>query len=287
MADAQSLSFAFMRAHPSQAARVLEAVPEGDAAALFARAPVRLGVPVLAAMSPAAAARNLARLDDERAMELLGALGVQPAVAMLRYIAEPRRARLVSGLPTAAAFASRTLLGHAEDAVGAWTDPDVVALSAETSVGEALERVRSVQGYADEIFVIGPEQRFLGRAGLAELLRAAHDARLGALATRADLVLAVHTPLAAAAQHPGWSERSALPVVQPGTRLVGVLSRAALLRARARLGGGSAAAPAATLAGALARGYWEALAGLLAAAVTLLPAVRAVDGLHGGGDERS
>ena len=282
MADAQSLTFAFMRAHPSQAARVLESITAADAASLFERVPARLAASVLTAMLPTAAARSLAPLDDERAMELLGALGVQPAVALLRHVAEPRRTRLISGLPAAAAFASRALLGYDEGTVGAWTDPDVIALTAESRVRDALERVRGTQAFADTIFVVDGEQSLVGEVTPAELLRAAGDALLGAVATRPESVLAVHTPLASALLHPGWRECSALAVVHQGSRLVGVLTRSALASAHERAGSASSGDSVETLGGILARSYWEAFSGLLQAAITLLPAVTPVNPLPAG-----
>ena len=66
-----------------------------------------------------------------------------------------------------------------------------------------------------------------------------------------------------AAAHPGWEHGSALPVVEPGERLVGVLTRDALARALRRAARRRRAARDATLPVLLARGYWQALSGLL------------------------
>jgi len=282
MAEAHSLSFAFMRLRPAQAARVLEAMPAADAAALFARVPARLGTIVLSAMLPTAAARSIGQLDDERAMELIGALGVQPATALLRHVAEPRRGRLIAGLPTAIALASRAFLGYAEDSVGAWTDPDVIALPGASAVREALERVRSTRAYADEIFVVESDQRLAGQVRLADLLRAAENVPIGTLPMKDEALLAVHTPLAGAMSHPGWAEHGALPVVERGKRLIGVLTREALVGAATRIGGSPRPEDGGTVAGTLARGYWESLSGVVQAAVTLLPVIGPVNGRRGG-----
>jgi magnesium transporter len=280
--EAHSLSVAFMRLRPAQAARVLEAMPAADAAALFARVPARLGANVLAAMLPTAAARSIGQLDDERAMELIGGLGLQPAVALLRHVAEPRRARLIAGLPTATALASRALLGYAEDSVGAWTNPDVIALPGHTTVREALERVRGTRAYADDVFVAEADQRLAGRVALAELLRAAENAPLGTLAATEEALLAAHTPLAGAMAHPGWAVHGALPVVEQGRRLIGVLTREALTNASTRIGGLPSDEDGGTLTGMLARGYWEALSGILQAAAALMPRIGPVNRRSGG-----
>ena len=171
MADAERLTLAYLGAHPGDAARVLERMPAADCAGLLARVPARVAGPVVAAMLPTAAARNVAALEDGPAMALLATLGPHAAVTVLRHVAEPRRTRLIEGLPTATALASRLLLGYEEDAVGAWTDPDVVALLPDTRVDDALQRARNGgAARVERVYVIDREQRLLGSLALAALL---------------------------------------------------------------------------------------------------------------------
>jgi magnesium transporter len=272
----RTLSLAFMRGHPVQAAQVLEALPADDAAALFAHAPARLGAAVLAAMLPQRAARCVAALPDERALELLAPLGTQPTVALLRHLPEPRRKLLIAGLPTAAALASTLLLGYSEETLGAWVDPDVVALPAETRVGDALERLRQVPTGHALVLVVNGERRIGGLVPLASLLHAPGGATLATLMQRPAALLAAHAPLGGTPAHPGWEHSSVLPVVEPGDRLVGVLTRDALARALRRIAPPPAASDAA-LPVLFARSYWLALSGLVESALALLPRVPAVD----------
>ncbi len=269
-----ALSLAFMRAHPVQAARVLETLPVADATVLFQRTPARAGATVLAAMLPHRAALCLAALDDERTLELLSTMGTQPTVALLRHLAEPQRQRLIAGLPTAAALASSLLLGYAEHSLGAWADPDVVMLAATTRAAEALARVGAAPLAHPVLFVADHDRRLVGEVGLAQLMQAPAAATLATLMRPPAARLAAHAPLAGTVAHPGWERTSMLPVVEPGDRLVGVLTRDALSRALRR-----AARPDATTAGAarlpglLARGYWQALSGLIESALGGLPRV--------------
>lgn len=283
MADAETLSQAFMRAHPAEAARVLESLPNADAAALLARVPARLAAPVLAAMRPNAAARSLAGVDDDQALAMLADLGTQPVVAVLRHVPEQRRAALIAGLPAGAALASTLLLGYVEDAVGAWTDPDVLALPGATRAADALERLRRTEVAVPRVFVTAAGGRLEGWVPVADLLRAGPEATLGGLMRRPQSVISAQTPLAGALAHPGWEHTSVLPVVESGERLVGVLTRDALARALRRVGqpmrhaeGGGG------LGEMMARGYWDALSGTAEAVATLLPSVRPV---RGAGDE--
>jgi magnesium transporter len=273
--DPTPLSLAFMREHPAQAARVLDALPAADAAALFERMPARVGAAVLAAMLPHRAALCTVVLDDSRVQELLATLGTQPTVALLRQMPEVRRQQLVAGLPTATAMASTLLLGYAEDSLGAWADPDVVMLPAETRVAAALDRARGSALAHPGIFVADATRRLAGIVDLAALLAAPPAASLATLMRRPVAVLAAHGSLAGAPAHPGWAQASTLPVVEPGEKLVGVLTHDALVRALQRN-----APDAADNSGELAQwpqllalGYWQALAGLMDLGLRVLPGV--------------
>jgi magnesium transporter len=269
----QSLSLAFMRSHPAQAARVLEALPSVEAARLFERTPARLGAAVLAAMLPHNAARCIGELDDRRALELLSPMGTQPTVAVLRHLDEPRRRALVNGLPTAAALASTLLLGYAQDTLGAYADPDVVALPSDTRAGDALERLRASPSEHAAAFVVDGERRLLGLVTLAALLRAPSAATLATLLQRPPAVLTAHAPLAGTPAHPGWEQASMLPVVEPGQRLIGALTRDALSRALRRSAPVQIAQFEDSLPTLFARAYWQALSGLVETGLALLPKV--------------
>ncbi len=269
-----ALSLAFMRTHPAAAARVLEGLPAAAAGALFERVPARVCADVLGAMLPRQAAGCIAGLGDARILELLPPLGTQGTVALLRHFPEARRRTLIAGLPTGAALASALLLGYTEDTLGAWADPDVVTLPAETTAAAALERLRQVSSLHAQVFVVTAARQLGGVVAWHTLARAPAAATLGTLLQRPLAVLPAHSPLAGAVAHPGWELASALPVVEPGERLVGVMTRDALARAlresspSAPLGSTPTALPA-----QLAAGYWLALSGLVESALALLPRV--------------
>lgn len=271
MADVETLTLAYVASHPTDAARVLERRAPIEAAALFARLPARAAAPVLTAMLPTAAARVIAAIGDHVAMGLLTAAGAQAAVAVLRHLPEPRRSRLIAGLPTATAIAARLLLGYPEDTVGAWADPQVVALPPTLDAHEAFARVRAEgEGEAEGVYVVGEDQRLLGVVDLAALVRAPDWRSLDALMHPPAATLSAVMPLGAAAEHPAWAQASELPVVARGERLIGALRLSVLTQA---LGRGDARddGEALTIAGLAARGYWDAVSGLVRAFLALLP----------------
>jgi len=275
MASSEQLSYAFLEAHPADAARVLERLAAPEAAALLQSAPVRIAAPVLRHMLPLPGAHCLEHLNDEEAAALLRGTGPQAGVALLRYFATERRTRLLAQLPTALTLAYELLLGYSEESVGAWMDPRALALPADMTVGESLERVRR----ADETliadpFVIDRNQRLLGYVELADLLRAASSTSLGRLVRPCPHRLPVQTLLAGLPDHQGWHEASTLPVVERGDRLVGAMTHAALQRALSIEQSKPAANPTEDTFSGIGAAYWFGVSALIQALISLLPVQR-------------
>jgi len=284
MAETDRLTLAYIEAHPGDAARVLERLPTAQATAFFASLPARALAPAFGAMLPIAAGRVLADLANDQTVALLSALGTQPALSVLRHVPEERRTNLLADLPTVTAVASRLLLGYPDDSVGAWTDPEVVALPDSAAVEDALLRVRAMPGTrVEEIYTVGMGERLLGSVELATLLRAPAHAALETVARKPPAVLPAASPLAGAATHRGWQHAAGLPVVEANERLIGVLRRATLMRALARNRSPSAQAAELDALAVVANSYWQAIAGLVGAAVAALPSVPPVGGQRDAG----
>jgi Mg/Co/Ni transporter MgtE len=271
----EELSFAFLEAHPVDAARVLERLLPRATAMLLASAPVRLTAPVLRQMLPLNAARVIEALDDSIASALLRSMGPQAGVALLRHLSEARRNQLLEPLPAAIAIAFRLLLGYPEDAVGAWMDPRVLAMPADARVSEATRRVGlSEEGAVEDVYVVGKDQRLRGVVGVVDLLRADTLAVLRQIMRPPTDTLPAQALLAKAQDHRGWNWHRALPVVERGERFVGALRYATLRQALSREAPRQAERAADDAVSALAGAYWYCISGLTEAIVAMLPASR-------------
>lgn len=278
MADGETLTLAYVSSHPVDAARVLEQRLPTEVAALFARLPARAAAPALAAMLPTSAARVITASGDQVALGLLTAAGAQAAVAVLRHLPEPRRARLIEGLPTATAVAARLLLGYPEDSVGAWADPQVVALAPALTAQAAIDRVRGEgDGEAQGVYVVNEDQKLLGVVDLAGLLRAPAWRSIDLLMSPPRATFSAVMPMRAAANHPAWAQATELPVLSRGGRMLGVL-RLSVLQQVLGKGRAHAEEDEISLVGFAAQGYWDAVAAVLRAFVALLPRARPVSG---------
>ncbi len=270
MADDDVLTHAFLAGHPEDAARVLEQLSAEDAAALFESVPVRLCSPVLAAMLPYSAARCLRPLDRARAAMLLAAISIPAAAAVLRNLPEGRRNSLLEALPTAMALACRALLGYPEDSLGGCVDTEIIALSPDARVKDAMDAVRGARDVpTGPIYVVDVQRRPLGQIALSVLLRAGERDRLDALMQPVPVTLPAVTPLAGASAHPAWRDADSVVVVERGGGLVGVVRRSALHRAERRRRKGRELV-ADSMTGVFALGYWHAVSNLIEATLALL-----------------
>lgn len=273
MDSTAELTFAFLEAHPADAARVIERLAPGSAAALLLSAPPRLAAPVLRQMLPLAGARCLERLEDAETTGLLRGVGAQAGVALLRYLGAERRARLLAQLPTALTIAYELLLGYPEDSVGAWMDPRPLAFPSDMTVGEALERVRRAdESFVADPYVIDRNQRLLGYVELGDLLRANGATSLARLVRQGPHRLPAQALLAGLPEHPAWHEAAALAVVERGDRLVGSLTHAALLRALSLEQRAPKPRGVDDTLAAMAGAYWYGVSALIQALIALLPA---------------
>jgi len=277
MADAESLTLAFVSAHPAEAARTLERLDSADAAALFERLPARAGAPVLTAMLPSAAARVITALETDTALSLLSGTGTQTAVMILRQISEPARNQLVGALPTAIAMASRLLLYYPDDSVGAWIDPDIVMFPPDTTVAEAIARIASgKEPQVELVFTVDRDQRLTGVASLHELLRATGVTMLANIAQKPQAVLSAGTTISGIARRRGWQQAPTIPVTDRSGQLIGVLRRSALDRALARSNQLARPDSDQPLPAMLATGYWGAFSVLADTAISALPRAKPI-----------
>jgi len=273
MARTERLTLAFLETHPDDAARVLERLDPVQAATLFDTLPARLAAPVLARMLSAYAARILTQMSDERATGLVRRLNTQAGAAVLRHLPGPQQRYLLKQLPTASSVAYRLLLAYPEDSVGALADLQVPAYTPESGAKEVLARLRhSTWNHSDFLYVVDPDKRLKGSVRLADLLHADGATSLSQIMSTPVPTLSALATLLSTAEHPGWNDYHALPVVDRHAHFVGALRHTALMQALAHLRVQAPDTAAVTgLLETLGGAYWFAVSNLLQVAVSALP----------------
>ena len=271
MSRAKDLTVAFLRAHPGEAARVLEQLNATDASALLAAVPGRVAAPVVGRLPPGFAARSLASLPDEAVVRLLRRLGTPPIAALLRHLPEARRTRLLDELPAATAVGCRMLLRYPEDSIAALADSDVLIARPAEAVREVLARLKAASDdIGDFLYVVDEERRLRACLRPASLLHASASMSVAAVEAVDVPALPAQAAPRSVRDHAGWTRFSTLPVVERNGRLVGALRQGVLIQAVER-GPRRRVTRDSNALGAFATAGWSLMAALLQSLVNELP----------------
>lgn len=255
----------FLEAHPAEAAAFLEARPAPTVAALLARAEPEAAVAVLRSMAPLAAAACLAQLSEESLVAVSALLPAELLAALLRRLDAEAREERLAALPASTARALRASLAWEADSAGALADPTAPAFARDTSVDDALARLRAERMRTlYYLYVVDREQRLVGVLTLREVLLAEPGARLGEVMRTPVERLSARAVGRAILDHPAWRIHHVLPVVDDAGRFLGALrykvARSLEAETRPLPSGGSAAWSTAVQLGEL---FWLGLAGVL------------------------
>ena len=270
---AEALSWAFMRAHPEDAARALETLPPADVVAMMLELPARITANVLQHVRPSLAAAVLHGVDRNRGSALLATLETSMAARVLRQVTEERRIALLSQLRTAKGIALRLILAVPDNSIGAWVDADCVSLTGEITAEEARQRATSSSSNVERIVLLDDRQRPIAWVALHDLLRAKPDTPVSQLAVPLPAVLVAAMPLSAGLLHPAWRSTSVLPVTTRLGTFIGLLRHERLQRVHDQ-DAASRGASISSASGALALGYFHCVTGMLRGGLTVLPKVR-------------
>lgn len=271
----ESLTWAFLRAHPEDAARVLEGLPPADVVALMQALPARITARALSNLRPSLAAAVLHGIDRNRGSALLAMLDTSMAARVLRQVTEERRIALLAQLRTAKGMALRVILTVPDNSAGAWVDADCLTLTGKTTAGGARQRITAASGTAERIVVLDDDMRPVSWVIPHDLLRAAPDTPIAQIAVPIPAVLTAATPLSAALANVAWSQTPVLPVTTRLGVFIGMLHHERLRQVYEQ-DLASRGADVASASGAMAHGYWQGVTGVLKASLSLLPPVRSL-----------
>jgi len=216
----------FVALHPAAAARTLARLGEHDIEAIFSAMPQQLAARVLEHMAPGSATRCLLQLPPETASEILSRASFLAAVAALRLMDKTQVQRLLAPMPRPLAARLRLRLRFSETVIGAFVDEDVLTLSPEHRVADALRYYRhSGQRTGQTIAVLDQHRHLVGVVDLGDILGATDRRLIQNLMRRPPLVLNARAALQTVTKHPAWLTHDNLPVINRNGVFQGVLRR--------------------------------------------------------------
>jgi Mg/Co/Ni transporter MgtE len=268
-----ALAYAFLRAHPQDAARVLESCPPADVVALMQDLPARVTATVLQMLRPSLAAAVLHGVDLNRGAVLVALLETSMAARVLRQVTEKRRIALLARLRTSKGVALRLILAVPDDSIGAWVDADCLTLTGAVTAAAARAQAAAASGNTERIVLLDSERRPISWILLPDLLRAAPATPVSELAVPIPALLVAAMPLSAGLLHMAWRTSSVLPVTTRLGTFIGLLRHERLQQIydqdRASRG-----PEMSSFGGVIAYGYWQTITGVMRGGLSLLPPVR-------------
>jgi magnesium transporter len=219
------------------ATSIIEALRPPDQAELLAELDEDEQVALLPELNPEDSADILEELDEEEAAELVASL---PTATLIRIVdqmepdqaadllgdMDPEQARAVlAGLEDP--HEVRPLLLHPDDSAGGLMTSEFLALRRRMTAAEAINAIRTWKPDAETIyylFVVDAEGRLSGVVNLRQLVMADPQARLMDIMDPEVISVPVGTDQEECARLMSRYDLLALPVVNGGDRLIGVIT---------------------------------------------------------------
>ena len=189
----------------------------------------------LHALSSADGAHRLRRESDELAARALALLNPGQAADILERLPSERRERIFTAAPGSRGEEWRLDLRYPETSVGRLMEKPAGVFRPETTVAEAVERLRSLvqRTFITYVFVTDAQERLVGVLAFRELLFASPQQRLDEIMLLDPFSLKPETPLVDAMRSVVTRHFPAYPVTDAQGRLIGMVRGQALFERQA------------------------------------------------------
>ncbi|MGD8376586.1 MAG: magnesium transporter [Acidobacteriota bacterium] len=225
--DDAELRQALGHLHPADVADLVVSVSDPDRVRLFE------------CLEPSARTATFEHLEEDDQLELVGLLGRQRMVGILDAMSSDDRADFIKSLPAATVDALlpllaqaerndvRRLVAYPEETAGALMTTEYAALTEDTTVSGALERLRQVAPERETIYyvyVVSAERTLRGVVTLTELVRARPGRTLAEVMNRDVIAIPVETDQEEVARMFERYDFLAMPVVDAAGKLLGIVT---------------------------------------------------------------
>ncbi|TMC23893.1 MAG: magnesium transporter [Chloroflexi bacterium] len=173
--------------HPADIADILEQLDVEEAGAMLGRLDTETAADALSEVETSLQHEILSELDPERASDLLEMLPPDDAADILADIPQEEAERLLSLMPANESQPIRELLRYGAQTAGGIMTTEVVSLSQDMTVEEALVYLRQHSAHLEMIYylyIVDDEHRLVGVVSLRELVVAEPITRLRDLMDR-------------------------------------------------------------------------------------------------------
>ncbi|HSK91022.1 MAG TPA: CBS domain-containing protein [Euzebyales bacterium] len=218
--------------HPTDAATRIAALPASQRAAAAGTLDDEHLADVLEELPADVQATLLSQLDVERAADVLEAMEPDDAADVLGDLPPGGQTQLLAAMESEDAAVMRRLLAYGDDTAGGLMNPEPIVLTGGAAVAEALARLQEPDlppAMASQVFVVRPPAQtptgaFEGQVGVQRLLREPPSRPLRECLDLVPDPLPPDASGADVAQHMAAYNLLAVPICDPGGRLLGVVT---------------------------------------------------------------
>jgi magnesium transporter len=228
----RALNAEYLRHHPEEVARFLDERMPGETALIVHDAGPEGAVHLLERLNPRVAADVLRHMPAEAAKIALRQMHPARAAPIVASFDQTEREAVLSRLPRRFASEVRELLTYPFDTAGALMDPRITAFAPETTVDDALRKMRTFkEKELGAIYLTDASGRLVGTVPLGELATATPETRLKDLVQGTAVGVHATATREEIVNYLTEQRVATLPVVDSDRRLVGVIRYRALVAA--------------------------------------------------------
>jgi len=216
----------YLTLRPNAAAKTLLRLEERDIRELLEAMPRTVAANVLEQMASVSASHCLIKLSNNSISQILTHMQPPSSVAVLRHMHHDQVKELLARMPRTVAVRLRLGLRYSDSVIGAFVDANVITLTPEHHVGDALRLYRREGQYTGHtIYVLNEHRHLAGQVYLNDLLGARDRSIISRIMHPASTVLSARATLQSVAKHPAWLTNDYLPVINRNNVYQGVLGR--------------------------------------------------------------
>ncbi|MDP9381914.1 MAG: CBS domain-containing protein [Chloroflexota bacterium] len=216
------------RLHPVEIAHILDSLSFRQGQEILEALDDETAADTIQEMHPDEAADLMEGLDRERAADILDEMDPDDAADLLADMSAESAEELLELMEPEESEDVRELLSYEEDTAAGLMTTDYVALPQDLTAGEALARLRALEEPPDplyHLYLVDAEgsERLVGVAPLRDVVLAAPDTPLTALAWDEFQSARLDEPSRDVAHKMAEYSLAALPVVDEGGRIMGIV----------------------------------------------------------------
>jgi magnesium transporter len=213
--------------HPADLASIIDQLAPRDRAGILASLDDEAAADAIEEMEPETQVEVLEDLTPQRAADILEEMSPDDAADLVADLSDEARAEILELMERDEAAEVQELLGYPEDTAGGIMTTEFIAISAELTAAETIDRLRELEPDAETIYylyVTDPDGRLVGVLSLRDLIVSRPELLVRDFMIPEPVAVGVLAPQDEVAQVVARYNLLAVPVVADDGRLEGIVT---------------------------------------------------------------